>query len=960
MIQFFGLSEKGRKNFLEKIKISTAMLFVLILLLLGGLNVYKKATWTEPTDGVIWDERPQGLTAIKVDVNSPGYLNGIKKGTVLLSINNNPVKNKIELAKNLWQASSPNQKVRYQIIREGELIPPSFYLAQKRVNVIYFFLAFIGLTTLVIGLIVFINSKKPFTMPYVFFYFISLVFYSFDVFSSTGRLDKLDSLFYWLDSISFLVFPPLLLHFFTIFPQRKIFLKTKPSSIFFLYLPGLALLLLKISFHLPMFRNSSDVLMLGLHDTSEKLGLLHFAIFSIATLLTILHSTVMPSNLMVKKQLRWIAYGLGLGIIPFTLFYIIPFLFNHIPSRAAELTVILQALIPLTFSYSISRHRLMDFELLLKKAVTLVSSSVILAIIYFIATSQTKISLENKLNAFFLGILAIILGATLFTPLKKLFQSILDRAFYKRTYQYRKTLLSISKELSRERNLQKLSQSLLELIANALSLKCIALLLPVDAEKNSFSILKSRGQSSSSEDKITFDDSLYQELKEKEFLSSYSFAERKELQKNFESLSSSTYFHYLPLKVEENIIGCLAMGKKVDNRFLNSEDWELLTTISSPVALALENAYLYDQASIRAMELGRLKDYSENIIESLTVGVAVLDQQGRIIGWNRVLEETFSLKKEIVVNKTLMEVLGAKNFSALFPLESQQDFRLLSEITLDIAPNEKKIFDIAKTPLLDNRMNPYGTVVVFEEITEKISLQQQLLTSEKLASIGLLSAGVAHEINTPLTGISSYVQILQKKLSKSPHGQILEKIEAQTERVASIIKNLLNFARNPSESSFHKVDLKDNLQEIVSLIRYKLKTMNINLELKLEKLRPLWAQGEQLQQVFINIILNAIDAMPNGGTLRISLSENSNQAMIKIEDTGTGIKDQHLPHIFDPFFTTKGLGKGTGLGLSISYAIIKEHEGQITVESERGKGSLFTIYIPKDLDKKKTNKISAA
>jgi two-component system NtrC family sensor kinase len=960
MIQFFGLSEKGKKTFLQKIKISTAILFVLILLLLGGLNVYKKATWTEPTDGVIWDERPQGLTAIKVDVNSPGYLNGIKKGTVLLSINNNPVKNKIELAKNLWQASNPNQKVRYQIIREGELIAPSFYLSQKRVDVIYFFLAFIGLTTLVIGLIVFINSKKPFSMPYVFFYFISLAFYSFFIFSFAGRLDKLDSLFYWLDSIAFLVFPPLFLHFFIIFPQRKNFLKTKPSSIFLLYLPGLALLLLKISFHLPMFQNSSDALMLGLHDISEKLGLLHFAAFSIATMLTILHSTVMPSNLMVKKQLRWIVYGLGLGIIPFTLFYIIPFLFNHIPSRAAELTVILQALIPLTFSYSISRHRLMDFELLLKKAVTLVSSSVILAIIYFIATSQTKISLENKLNAFFLGVLALILGATLFTPLKKLFQSILDRAFYKRTYQYRKTLLSISKELSRERNLQKLSQSLLELIANALSLKYIALLLPVGAEKNSFSILKFRGQSLPSEGKITFDDALYQELKEKEFLSSYSFAERKELQKNFENLSSSTYFHYLPLKVEENIIGCLAMGKKIDNTFLNSEDWELLTTISSPVALALENAYLYDQASIRAMELERLKDYSENIIESLTVGVAVLDQQARIIGWNRVLEETFSLKKENVVNRTLMEVLGAKNFSAIFPLESQQDFRLLSEITLDIAPEEKKIFDIAKTPLLDNRMNPYGTVVVFEEITEKISLQQQLLTSEKLASIGLLSAGVAHEINTPLTGISSYVQILQKKLSRSPHGQILEKIEAQTERVARIIKNLLNFARNPSESSFHKVDLKDNLQEIVSLIEYKLKTMNINLELKLEKLQPIWAQGEQLQQVFINIILNAIDAMPNGGTLRISLTENSNQAAIKIEDTGTGIRDQHLPHIFDPFFTTKGLGKGTGLGLSISYAIIKEHEGQITVESEWGKGSLFTIYIPKNLDKKKTNKISAA
>ncbi len=960
MIQFFGLSEKGKTNLLEKSKISAAIVFVIILLALGGLNIYKKATWTEPTDGVIWDERAEGLTAIKVDINSPGYLNGIKKGTVLLSINNNPVKNKIEVAKNLWQASAMNQNVRYQISREGVLIFPSFYLTQKRVNIIYFFLAFVGLTTLVIGLIVFLNSKKPFTMPYVFFYLTSMAFYSFCIFSPTGRLDTMDSLFDWLDSVSFLLFPPLFLHFFLIFPQRKKFFKAKPSSIFFIYLPGLAILSARISLHLSFFRNLSDFLMLRLHDTLEKLSLLHFAIFSLVTLLTILHSTAMPSNLMVKKQLRWIAYGLGLGIVPFTLFYIIPFLFNHIPSRAAELTVILQALIPLTLSYSISRHRLMDFELLLKKAVTLISSSVVLAIIYFIATAQTKISPENRLNALFLGILAIILGATLFTPLKKLFQSILDRAFYKRTYRYRKTLLSISKELSRERNLQKLSQSLLDLIANALSLRCIALLLPEDSEKKSFSILKSRGQLPFTANNIIFDDSLYQELKEKEFLSYYSFAERKESQKNFEGLSSSTFFHYLPLKVEENIIGCLAMSKKADNTFLSSEDWELLTTISSPVALALENAYLYDQASIRAMELERLKDYSENIIESLTFGVAVIDQQGKIIGWNRVLEETFSLKKEDVVNKTLIKVLGDKNFSALFPAESQQDLRLLSEITLDISPKEKKIFDIAKTPLLDNRMKPYGTVVVFEEITEKIYLQQQLLTSEKLASIGLLSAGVAHEINTPLTGISSYVQILQKKLSKSPHGQILEKIEAQTERVARIIKNLLNFARNPSESSFHKVDLRQSLQEIVALIEYKLKTMNINLELKLEKLQPIWAQAERLQQVFINILLNAIDAMPNGGMLRIELSENLNQAMIKIEDSGTGIKEQHLPHIFDPFFTTKGVGKGTGLGLSISYAIIKEHEGQITVESEWGKGSLFTIYIPKELDKKRTNKISAA
>ncbi|MBU1339219.1 MAG: hypothetical protein KKD56_09135, partial [Acidobacteria bacterium] len=301
-------------------------------------------------------------------------------------------------------------------------------------------------------------------------------------------------------------------------------------------------------------------------------------------------------------------------------------------------------------------------------------------------------------------------------------------------------------------------------------------------------------------------------------------------------------------------------------------------------------------------------------------------------------------------------VLGQKNFIAIFPTDIQQDFRLMSEIAIEMPGGSQRIFNIGKTPLLDNQRKPYGTVIGFEDITEKISLQQQLLTSEKLASIGLLSAGVAHEINTPLTGISSYVQILQKKMVDSPNAQILEKIEAQTERVGRIVKNLLNFARNPSESTFHQVDLGESLKEIIALIEYKLKNMNIKLDLDLKPVPSITAQGEQLQQVFINIILNAIDAMPEGGLLTLSLDDKNDHVDVRIRDNGTGIKRQHLPHIFDPFFTTKGIGKGTGLGLSLSYAIIKEHEGRITVESELGKGTLFIISIPLKQRKKKTVK----
>ncbi|MGQ9672565.1 MAG: ATP-binding protein [Candidatus Aminicenantales bacterium] len=935
-----------------KKRVYFSIALVTLLATLGGLNIYRKITWREPTDGVTWRMRAGRLTALSVEPNSPGYLAGIKKGDILYSLNDIPTKSPVDVVKSHWAASVTGQKIKYQIAREGELLVPSLYISHKRTHLAYYYLALIGVTTLVIGIIVFFSSRKTLSMPYLYFYLLCLLLYSFYTFSPTGELDFPDTIFYWLDKVAFLSFPPMLLHFFLIFPQRKRWVRRNPKWLYLFYVPASALGLMTIGIHLPVWRNLDDASILSVYSLLERLGIFHFALFTLITLMTIYHSLIRPPSLIARKQLRWIFTGLGVGMVPFAAFYAVPYILGQIPPQFGELTILLQALVPLTFAYSVSRYRLMDFEVLLKKAATLIFSYFILASLYVILSARTQVFSEEKLNVLVLGILAMILGATLFSPLKKLLSSLLDRFFYRRTYKYRKTLLTISRELSRERNLDRLSQSLLGLIANALMLKEVALLLPETEESQTFRIVSSRGGTTPLPRQVLFTPSFFQSLKEKDYISYYSLAERREMPKPANS-PALAFFHYLPFKVEDKLIGCLAMGKKVDNSFLNSEDWELLTTISSPVALAIENAALYHQASIRTEELERLKDYSENIIESLTVGVAVLNQKGEIIGWNRVLEGIFGMAKGAVLGRNLEEVLGPKNYLSLFPTDTQQDFRLLSEITLEMAEGEKKIFDVAKTPLLDNRLIPYGTIIVFEDVTEKVRLQQQLVTSEKLASIGLLSAGVAHEINTPLTGISSYIQMLQKKLSDPHYAQILEKIEAQTERVSKIVKNLLNFARNPSDTTFHKVNVIDSLKEIISLIDYKLKAMNIKLDLALQPIKPIWAQGERLQQVFINIILNAIDAMPNGGRLRIEAFEKNEDVVIKIADTGTGIKKQHLPHIFDPFFTTKGVGKGTGLGLSISYAIIKEHEGNIAVESEVGKGSCFSIHLPLRTDPKK-------
>jgi len=940
-----------------RIKIIFIAVVAIPFLVLGGLNIYKRISWSEPTDGAVWEERSEGLTAIKVEDESPAYLSGIKKGDILYSLTITNLgysiqpKSKIDVAKTFWIAGGANQKVLYQINRGGDLYFPSLFLETKGTNIIYYFLVLIGFMSLILGIIVFLNTRRAFAFPYLFFFTVTLTLYSLYVFSATGNLDTLDSIFYWMDKIALLVFPPLLLHFYVFFPKRKRHQRKRLSTLYFLYVPSIILFLANVFIHLPNFLKLTEPFILLYYQMLEKLALLHFSFFSLIAFALVLKDSLQTTNQIVKNQLKWILYGLGLGILPSTFLYTIPFVIGQVPSTVAIVSIIFQALIPLTLAYSISRYKLVDLEVILKKAITLIFSYVVIIVLYFIVSSQTRIFSENILTAFVLGLLAIGLGATLFSPLKKLIQTVLDRVMYKRSYQYRRILLSISQEVSRERNLQRLTQSLLEMTANALSLKNIALLLPVQNKKNTFFILRSQGDMPSSRSHILFEDEIYEQLKNKSYLSLYTSPEKREFRTKARELINLGFYHFLPLKVEDNLIGCLGMGKKINNTYLTSEDWELLRTISSPVALALENAYLFNQASIKALELERMKDYSENIIESLTVGVVVIDIKGLVVGWNRVLEETLSLKKNDVLEKKLIDVLGQKNFSAVFPSDTQKDYRLMSEITIEMPIGDKKIFDIAKTPLLDKEGHSSGTIIVFEDITEKFSLQQQLLTSEKLASIGLLSAGVAHEINTPLTGISSYVQILQKELPDSKNSQILEKIEAQTERVAKIVKNLLNFARNPSETAFHNVNLKESLEDIIALIDYKLKNLNIQLDLNLNPVSAIWAQGERLQQVFINIILNAIDAMPKGGTLSIGLLQSENQIEVKIKDTGTGIKEQHLSHIFDPFFTTKGIGKGTGLGLSISYAIIKEHEGHIRVKSEFKQGTLFTINIPADLSK---------
>jgi two-component system, NtrC family, sensor kinase len=255
--------------------------------------------------------------------------------------------------------------------------------------------------------------------------------------------------------------------------------------------------------------------------------------------------------------------------------------------------------------------------------------------------------------------------------------------------------------------------------------------------------------------------------------------------------------------------------------------------------------------------------------------------------------------------------------------------------------------NIAIAPLVSKDQERIGRLIIFDDVTDRAELEQRLVQADKLSSIGLLAAGVAHEVNTPLAVISTYAQMLAKQVAEDTQKSlILEKIAKQTFRASEIVNSLLNFSRT-SSTEFTSISLNKVIQETLSLLEHQLQKSGVMTQAELDpELASIHGNAGKLQQVFLNLFLNARDAMAGGGRLDVRTWSNGEHAWVEVADSGHGIASEHLQRIYDPFFTTKAARKGTGLGLSVTYGIIQEHGGSIEVSNRPEGGACFRLELP--------------
>jgi PAS domain S-box-containing protein len=965
-------------NFYNRVVATLLAIATVALVLFAVFNLQQEGSYQQPDDGVVWTEAPSkvltGLMAVRVMEGGPGAQAGIEPGDLLVAVDDRTIEIGADLDREL-KHTDVYGKADYSIIRRGIALDPISVIPIPADRTLQDFTRVIGLIYLAIGIYVLF---RRWTAPRAtHFYIFCLVSFALNTFRYTGKFDLLDWTIYWGNVIAEVLQPALFLHFALVFPEEVPTARLRRLSRWllpFVYAPAAGIIGLRIAAF--VFWQATFALKLRLDQISTA----YVAAYFILAAILFLRSYARANTPLLRQQLKWLTRGTMLAVLPFTAFFAVPFLTGlPVPILLQKIAGLSLVILPLTFSWAIVRYRLMDTDLIFKRGVAYTLATGTLVGVYFaviaLISEQIHTRLPEAVREWGL-VLTILITAQLFDPLKRRFQSWIDQVFDRHRYDYRKALVDFGRGLSSETDLDALLRSIVDRLPSTLLVAKVAVFLadPPDAQtsEHGFHLAASHGLPFSNEQYTPRLDLGFLDLA---FLSqdqpgsqSHIFLENTQQtihlpaeQQRTAALLDLNY--YLPCRVQDaspatapgaaktRTIAVIGLGRTIGGDFLSSEDVELLESLASYIGIALQSASLYARLEEQVSEFERLKEFNENIVESINVGILAVDLEDRIESWNAQMEAMYALSRKEAIGQPLTAVFPREFIEAFDRFRNESGVHHLYKFRLTTRAGEARTANIAVAPLLSRDFVAVGRIVLVDDITERVTLEAQLSQADKLSSIGLLAAGVAHEINTPLAVISSYAQMLTKQMRDDARlTPLLERITQQTFRASEIANGLLNFSRT-STTEFRETDLNQVIRDTLALVEHQMKTARITVAMELEGSLPrIHGNPGKLQQVFLNLLLNAKDAMPQGGELRVATIANGHVEAV-IADSGAGIAPEHLKRIYDPFFTTKsapkpGERRGTGLGLSVSYGIIQEHAGKINVESTLGVGTTFHLEFP--------------
>jgi two-component system, NtrC family, sensor kinase len=819
------------------------------------------------------------------------------------------------------------EESRLEVLRGERLVSVTYRRPTLDIDWPWLALALLGVGYLAIGLFTLWRAAGG-----TLFFAWCLASATLYFFTPVFPVDGVGVAIYLVDHLARLLLPPLTLHLFLDIarPTDSVVLRRG-----LIYLPAVALAAIQLDLAVAgggWLVGRPTASLLTLLDRVEIAHLVAFAATAIAVLARRLRTAIDWEH---HRRLLWLVVGTAGGYLPFLLLYGIPFLAGRRPGELLTVVAVAPlAAVPLAFGWAVLRYRLWDLGLIVRNGVAYGLTLLVGVGAFTLLDLALRRALPGDLSfardlLTFLGGVAIV---GLIAPTHRRLQSALERLQHGALFGHRRGLAWLGQELLRERDLDRLCELLLSEVGRALDLDRENLLL---AQGERLVAVRPELDIPASFPLSELDESAWSGR----FDMLSGVALPGETHRLPLRLYAAGYRYLFPLVVRDARVGLLVTGMRRDDEPFDSEDIELVRMVLDQAALAIENARLIDQVQSQLEQVVALQQHNEGILESSPAGIAVLDADDLVVSSNLAFAALAGRARPEILGRPLVATLELGRLPA--PGEPP--------VTVDCKDGLGRLRFVEASVGWLRGQGADRRVLAVQDVTDRVAMERALREKDRLASLGVLAAGVAHEVNTPLTGISSYAQMLLAETAPDdPRRELLEKVEKQTFRASRIVSNLLEFARKPGRER-REIDLGPLLAETAELLRERMSARRARLvwQPPSESIPVIGSEGE-LQQVFTNLMLNAIDAMAElgGGELRLALERRDGRAVVSVEDDGCGVPAELRDAIFQPFVTTKRGTGGTGLGLSICFAIVEQHGGVIAYENLAPRGCRFRVELP--------------